>query len=100
MKSKMKKNLWFVAIACGLMTLCSCAKEVLNQEDAEETSPTSVLHVLTRTDEGGGDAQAQYIIVRALFCSYHNLYRKNILFFELQVYSLQFWHIFICFRFV
>lgn len=57
MKSKMKKNLWFVAIACGLMTLCSCAKEVLNQEDAEETSPTSVLHVLTRTDEGGGDAQ-------------------------------------------
>ena len=53
----MKKNLWFVAIACGLMTLCSCAKEVLNQEDAEETSPTSVLHVLTRTDEGGGDAQ-------------------------------------------
>lgn len=57
MKSKMKKNLWIVAIACGLMTLCSCAKEVLNQEDAEETSPTSVLHVLTRTDEGGGDAQ-------------------------------------------
>ena len=53
----MKKNLWFVAIACGLMTLCSCAKEVLNQEDVEEASPTSVLHVLTRTDEGGGDAQ-------------------------------------------
>lgn len=57
MKSKMKKNLWIVAIVCGLMNLCSCAKEVLNLEDVEEASSTSVLHVLTRTDEGGGDAQ-------------------------------------------
>lgn len=57
MKSKMKKNLWFVAIVCGVMTLCSCAKEVLNQEENEDAASNSILHVLTRTDDGGGDAQ-------------------------------------------
>ena len=50
-----KRFLYFVAIVCGMMTLCGCAKDVLNQEENEEAAPSSVLHVFTRTGDEGGD---------------------------------------------
>ena len=51
MKDKMKKAFVIsVATMCGLVTLCSCHGDVLN--DYEQTpEPTSVLHVFTRSDD-------------------------------------------------
>lgn len=53
-----KRFLCYVTIVCGMMTLCSCAKEVFSQEESGEAEPTSVLRVFTRTGDEGGDAQA------------------------------------------
>lgn len=45
----MKKELLIsIAAVCGLSTLCSCHGDVLNV-DVQETEPTSVLHVFTRS---------------------------------------------------
>ena len=52
MKDKMKKTFVIsVAAICGMMTLCSCRGDVMNDYE-QEAGATSLLHVFTRSGDG------------------------------------------------